>query len=621
MSHHVSVWSLIPQHTNGRLSPTETDHVVQEAEYRDDDEVNKTKVEVKKGLKNHCVSKNFPGQRDAGASCEIVIAPSWTGFLFVEFFYAPLDIFVVDDYLAFSDWHQLAEFHGAVPTNLILWMAHSGTVSSYHGWRLCHVDSMPPFSIREMDECYIDREGCVNLARRSEWDPFYETSVTPCRVSINDTWTGVVDVWPVDVSSENYNPWLSQMTVAVNGEAYHHSPSGDFMVGLQGLAVRGVMEISWTYRIPDVKLCPVPLNVSGPWGEQPWTCTILGDPCTGACTQQFSDRNDADGDRDLHDGHPLCQSSVGESFCGPCRCGAGEAQSYVSTRLFSHTQTLPLISCSPCPVGRFKNDHNTDQDDCEVCRPGHTSVEGATACATCDAGWFNNEDVSDCAPCTPGHYGDGAGQTACQACAMGSVALNEAATACTTCDAGWFNNEDVSECAPCTQSHYGDGAGQTACQACAMGSVALNEAATACTVCDPGWFTNEVLLECAPCTTGHYGDDAGQTACQECEGGSYSEKEGQTVCLACLAGTVLLSRYTGCRECPAGSYATHSMNVCLPCETGRFQNASGKPLLAPAARELFTFAGLPFVSHCFEDFFSKLFCQPSARHATERSRV
>ena len=39
------------------LSPTETDHLVQEPEvYRDEEEVNKTNVEAKNGLKNHCVT-------------------------------------------------------------------------------------------------------------------------------------------------------------------------------------------------------------------------------------------------------------------------------------------------------------------------------------------------------------------------------------------------------------------------------------------------------------------------------------------------------------------------------------------------------------------------------------
>ena len=42
---------------SGRMSLAETDHVVQEAEeYRDEDEINRTKTEVKNGSESHCVA-------------------------------------------------------------------------------------------------------------------------------------------------------------------------------------------------------------------------------------------------------------------------------------------------------------------------------------------------------------------------------------------------------------------------------------------------------------------------------------------------------------------------------------------------------------------------------------
>ena len=49
---------IILTNENGCLSQTETDHVVQEAEEcREDDEVNKAKIEAENGLVNHCVAK------------------------------------------------------------------------------------------------------------------------------------------------------------------------------------------------------------------------------------------------------------------------------------------------------------------------------------------------------------------------------------------------------------------------------------------------------------------------------------------------------------------------------------------------------------------------------------
>ena len=131
------------------------------------------------------------------------------------------------------------------------------------------------------------------------------------------------------------------------------------ITGVQGLEPHGSFEVTWQNYYSDFKICPVPpTNVSGPWREQPWTCNIIGDPCDSACTQQFSDRSDADAEGDLHDGHPLCQSSVGESFCGPCRCGAGEAQSHVMSTVYSYTPPLPLTTCTPCAAARFKDDNN-----------------------------------------------------------------------------------------------------------------------------------------------------------------------------------------------------------------------------------------------------------------------
>ena len=263
------------------------------------------------------------------------------------------------------------------------------------------------------------------LVRHSARGDHQDTPWWPCVVSIDETWKGslhLVLVTPHDPNpyDNNYCFGGKSVTVAANGVTYTARNIEDLKImGLQGTEPQGSFQVNWQSYCFDFKICPgPPANVSGPWCEQPWTCNILGDPCDSACTQHFSDLGDADADGDLHDGHPLFQSSVGESFCGPCRCGAGEAQSYVTSTLCSYTPPLPLISCSPCAAGRFKDDNNTAQDDCEVCRPGSSSTEGATACAACGAGWFNNEEFLDCVSCPPGHFGDGTGQTTCQECTV-----------------------------------------------------------------------------------------------------------------------------------------------------------------------------------------------------------
>merc|ERR1719383_551154 len=199
--------------------------------------------------------------------------------------------------------------------------------------------------------------------------------------------------------------------------------------------------------------------LTGPWGDDPWTCTARGDSCTlpfvlngvsfGACTQQFSDPYDADGDGSLHNGHPQCQSAIGLALCGPCSCAAGEEQTYNMSKIYPHTQLVGLVTCGPCAAGRFKSlGGSGSPDSCELCPPGASSTSGATACTNCLPGMFNDYESLECASCQPGFFSDGAGQTVCQECAAGSYSSTKQQTACDACPPGFFS----------------DGTGQTVCQ-------------------------------------------------------------------------------------------------------------------------------------------------------------
>lgn len=128
-----------------------------------------------------------------------------------------------------------------------------------------------------------------------------------------------------------------------------------------------------------------------------WTCTALGDPCIlpfvsrgvsfDVCTQQFSDLYDADGDGNLHNGHPRCTSALGESLCGPCSCGPDEQQGCLTSSVCLHTSPVALITCTPCVAGKFKLlGNNSGLDECELCPPGNSSSGGATVCSVCVAG-------------------------------------------------------------------------------------------------------------------------------------------------------------------------------------------------------------------------------------------
>ena len=176
----------------------------------------------------------------------------------------------------------------------------------------------------------------------------------------------------------------------------------------------------------------MPVPVSGPWGAQPWTYDVGGEPCASACTQQFSDRGDGDDDGNWHNGHPKCETALGEAYCGPCQCGAGEAQSYVMTSLYPHTPSLPLISCTPCESGRFKLGNETLMDECEVCSAGFFSEEGATACSACPVGSvFVSSDIG-CRDCSAGMYAT-LSMTACAPCEMGSFQGTSGQSVCLRC--------------------------------------------------------------------------------------------------------------------------------------------------------------------------------------------
>ena len=105
-------------------------------------------------MSDECISSpNFPGSYDLGGSCRIDITSVWTGFLHVECLYLGSwlgfeDVFLVDDVSYYRTYSlQVSPLHGSVPRNSIVWS--EGTIVFLNcGWRICEVDSMPPFLFR-----------------------------------------------------------------------------------------------------------------------------------------------------------------------------------------------------------------------------------------------------------------------------------------------------------------------------------------------------------------------------------------------------------------------------------------------------------------------------------------
>ena len=419
-------------------------------------------------------SANFPDWGD-GSSCNVSINPEWTGFLFVEFMDSfDGDFFHVDGEHIRARDGQLG-VHGMAPRSTLYW----APTSSWHRWKLCQVNALPPWRVTS-GHCYIDREGCFESQKTFDSSCWF--------VECTDGWEGSLDVVDAQIAARDYYYYFYSYVKApailtVNGQSHLVSSDDDFFfTGAHGMVASG---FSWrpnSFECSRLKICPMESPVlSGPWGEDPWTCTALGDDCElpfdfngvsfSACTQQLSDPFDADKDGSLHNGHPQCQSATGFSLCGPCSCAAGEEQTYNMSRLYPHTDAVWLISCAPCAAGRFKSlGGNGTSDSCELCPPGASSASGATACAECLPGMFNDYDILECASCQPGFFGDGVGLTMCQECAS-----TEQQTACDECLAGSFLV-----------------ARDAGCQQCSPGTFrSMSMSMTTCSPCDAGRFQHK----------------------------------------------------------------------------------------------------------------------------------
>ena len=280
-------------------------------------------------------SANFPGNHGYEDDCSLSIDPTWTGVLFVEYMRSTSgDYFLLDGEPGQTGEGQLS-VHGMAPRSSIVWSHRSSSGYAYARWKICQVEALPQWTVTEGDTCYIDRHGCFEsgaFASQRVHGSCDWSDAQSCTVKMSADWEGSLDV--VDASFEDRDSWYYENSedafglLEVNGQPFVFLSVDD----VSRAGVQGMMASTFTWSKPGfsctgVKICPMPsTKLPGPWGEEPWTCTASGDSCTlpfefkglnfSACTQQFSDPNDADQDGNLHNGHPHCQSATGLSLCG-----------------------------------------------------------------------------------------------------------------------------------------------------------------------------------------------------------------------------------------------------------------------------------------------------------------
>ena len=437
-------------------------------------------------LEDGCLaSPNFPASHDNGGSCEVAIHANWTGVLFVEHLSVNYgDAFNVDGEFVTGYRGQVEGPHGMAARHSLLWSPFYSSGS----WKLCQVNSLPPWRVTS-GSCYITAEGCFesSSAHAFLFDGLDYCSVDSCDVEISTEWEG-------SLVAEAYFDWRASAAIqTVNGLAHSLRSTEDLaLAGVDGMLSNGFSwyQPSGCHRLT---ICPmVHTSLQGPWGNEPSTCTALGDPCPlpfqlnglsfAPCTQQLSDPYDTDQDGSLHNGHPQCHTDLWPSLCGPCSCEAGEEQTYNLSSIYPHTTPVELVRCAACAAGRFKSLGGSGaSDSCEVCLPGGSSPSGATACTTCLSGMFNDYEMLQCASCQAGFFGAGFGLTVCQECADGSYASAEL---------------------------------QTACDSCPQGSTLVAKDA-GCQQCSPGSFQGSSTT-CSPFDAGWYQNMPGQTVCHQC---------------------------------------------------------------------------------------------------------
>ena len=434
-------------------------------------------------LHNDCLSSPaYPESYGGEQHCAISIEADWSGHLEVHSF----NVEACCDFLRVDDtWYYTSSgLQGTVPTGSIEWS--SNAIVQDKGWMICRSNSSTRPQMQELwrvtaGNCKVDGQNCIT----SPNFPNNYDDLDACTIVVASNWTGVLEV-------SAFSTDFGGDFLYVNNQSYNNEFYGTW--GLSGLIPSG--EIRWSsdagWTSSGWKLCQGQGEVrSTPWEGETWTCQISGAPCELpfevfhtpflACTTYFSDVADENMNWALHDGYPTC----GPHVCGPCSCGAGQAQGYDDFEL-PGLSPVSYIRCTACFPGKFRSVGGLGAADaCQSCAPGYaSSEEGGTACASCLPGRFSEEGAEACLPCPPGSFGDGRGRTGCTECAVG---------------------------------RFGSRWGVTGCEECLAGHITVETGRSACTGCVPGQFTGSTsMTECALCRVGTFSDVPGQSYCHNC---------------------------------------------------------------------------------------------------------
>ncbi|KAK7004859.1 fibropellin-1 [Biomphalaria glabrata] len=222
-------------------------------------------------------------------------------------------------------------------------------------------------------------------------------------------------------------------------------------------------------------------------------------------------------------------------------------------------------------------DFDTDDFNLDVtfqCPLGQVFRNGF--CVSCGPGTYYNTSSTTCENCPVGLYAETYGQLSCSLCPSGKTTRgkgSDSAMYCTTnCSSGEEFLMSTKSCVPCHRGYFRDSSNssQENCLMCPADFITPSEASVSsaqcyirnCTIL--GTYRNAQSNQCENCPIGTYSDTKWQEACRSCPSGQTTESVGTSSVNLC---------YT---SCSAGQYFNISQRVCLPCDSGQYQDMQGQ---------------------------------------------
>ena len=147
-------------------------------------------------------------------------------------------------------------------------------------------------------------------------------------------------------------------------------------------------------------------NLAGPWGDNPWTCTVRGMTVHCRTSSRVSPSV-----RARSSSRTRTMLMATEACTTANRSVSMKAGFLSAARVLQQVRSRPttcpastliriwlaLSLAGLCASGRFRSlGGSGTPDNCELCPPGTSSPSGATACTNCLPGMFNDYDILEC---------------------------------------------------------------------------------------------------------------------------------------------------------------------------------------------------------------------------------